>query len=206
MKRRGFVILALLLVASLMAALGTGAVDVFSAKRSSAMKIVNDSESLISISGDNIYAKENNGVLKLDFSNVARGAKGINPAAVYAFNKVFTITNRSEKPVYVWLESPDWDSEHNAGVRYIIDSTAGEITGDLTANSAPHNLLLWSTGDNFKNGTGRLAYVKLAPGLDVSVKVTVKTEDNMYGSTASHLFNWDHTVVVKANSTQPSRP
>jgi len=206
MKRKGLVVLALLIVASLMAAMGTGALDVFSAKRSSAMTIVNDSEALIGISGDGLYAKETNKGLKIDFNNAGIG-KGINPQAYSEFHKVFTVTNQSPKTVYVWLEAEGWSSQHNGGLRYKLNSTDGVMTGDLTANSAPKNILLWSTGDNFKNGVGRLAYVQLDPGEYFDVDIFINTQlANGYGDANTHYSDWSHTVIVKANENAPSRP
>ena len=84
MKRKGLVVLALLVVASLMAAMGTGALDVFSAKRSAAMKVVDDTDGLVSIVGDELYAKKlGNGQIKLDFTNASSGGKGFNTNAKY---------------------------------------------------------------------------------------------------------------------------
>lgn len=56
MTKRGFIVVALLLIASLMAAMGTGAIDVFTAKRSAAMTVVTDTEGLISLKPDGFYA------------------------------------------------------------------------------------------------------------------------------------------------------
>ena len=44
MRRKSLVVLSLLLLAALMAGIGTGAIDVFSANRAAAMKVVNDAE------------------------------------------------------------------------------------------------------------------------------------------------------------------
>lgn len=207
MKRKGLVVLALLVVASLMAAMGTGAINVFSANRSSAMTIVNDSDALIGISGDGAYATETNKGLKIDFNNGGFDGEGLNPQAKSEFYEVFTVTNQSPKTVYVWLEAEGWDSQHNGGLRYRLHETNGLMTGDLTANSAPKNILLWSTGDNFKNGIGRLAYVELNPGEYFNVDIYVNTVlSNGYGDANNHYSDWSHKVIVKANEAAPARP
>ncbi|NMA95378.1 MAG: DUF1102 domain-containing protein, partial [Clostridiales bacterium] len=129
MKRKSLVVLTLLVIAALMAAIGTGAIDVFSAKRSAAMGVVNDAEALVALKGDGKYAKaDNKGKLYLDFTNTEKDGKGFNPQAKSEFHEVFTVTNKSEKTIYVWLEAEGWDSHHNGGLQYRINDTNGEIT------------------------------------------------------------------------------
>lgn len=58
-KRKNFVVLTLLLMAAVMASLGTGAIDVFTANRSVSAKIVNDMDGLIGIKPGSPYASLN---------------------------------------------------------------------------------------------------------------------------------------------------
>ncbi len=209
MKRKGFIVLSLLLVASFMAALGSGAIDIFSAERASAMKIVNDSKALIAITGDNAYAKENSdGVISIDFTNTNSGftAEGVNPKAKNRFNKVFRVTNQSPKKVYVWLESKDWESWLNHQLRYLVnvDSITGFMIGDRTSNTAPKNILLWTSGNNFKDGKGYLAYVELDPGEYFDVDISIDTS-GYYGVANKYYSDWSHTVTVKAAATAPEQ-
>jgi hypothetical protein len=203
-KRRFFVVFTLLIVASLLAAMGSGAIDVFSAEREVTMKVVSDAEGLISLEGDGKYAKEGTkgkekGKLYLDFTNTSVGGQGLNPQAISEFHEVFRVTNKSEKTVYVWFEAKGWDSQHNAGLQYIVDKTNGNII--KATDTYKTNTLLTTTGWNFKNGVGNMAYVQLDPGEYFSVKITVDTRlSNGYGNP---YYNWDHTVIVKANTTAP---
>lgn len=211
MKKRGFIVVALLLVTSLMAALGTGAIDVFSANRSSAMKVVTDSNALISLVGDGNYAvPKKNGELKLDFTDgTTFNGDGFNPQARSEFNDVFTVTNQSAKTVYVWLEALGWSSQHNGGLQYRIEDTNGVVTNvnDWYGNTQPNGKnLLDSTGMNFVNGKGKNAYVQLDPGEYFSVKVLVSTVmANGYGDANTPYSDWSHTVIVKANTTAPTQ-
>ncbi|MCR2823281.1 DUF1102 domain-containing protein [Lederbergia panacisoli] len=207
MKRKGFVAFILLIVAALTAAMGTGAIDVFKADRSAAMKVVTDTNGLISLVGDGLYAKEAaSGKLTLDFTNTANGGKGFNPQANSEFNEVFTVTNKSEKSVYVWLEADGWSSQHNAGLQYRINNTDGVVTNvdAWYGNTQPSGKnLLDSTGMNFVNGVGKEAYVLLSPGQKFDVNIYVNTVlANGYGSPGS---DWSHTVKVKASTTKPTR-
>ena len=76
------------------------------ANRSAAMMVVTDSAALIGLSGDGVYAKESTaGKLNLNFTNGSFAGTGFNPQANSEFHKVFTVTNQSADPVYVWLEA-----------------------------------------------------------------------------------------------------
>lgn len=205
MKRKGLVVLALLVVASLMAAMGTGALDVFSAKRSSAMTIVNDAEALIGISGGEYTKQSKNGKFMIDFNDGSFIGNGLNPQAKSEFHDVFTITNQSAKTVYVWLEAEGWSSEHNAGLKYVINRTNGSITKGIDTYAT--NTLLNTTGWNFKEGKGSLAYVQLDPGEYFTVNIYIDTVlSNGYGDANTAYSDWSHGVIVKANETAPSRP
>lgn len=210
MKRKGLVVLALLVVASLMAAMGTGAINVFSANRSSAMTIVNDSDALIGISGDGVYATETNKGLKIDFNNGDFDGKGLNPQAKSEFYEVFTVTNQSPKTVYVWLEAEGWSSQHNGGLQYRINDYNGEVTNVNAwyGNTQPNGKnLLDSTGMNFVNGVGKNAYIKLDSGEYFNVNIYVKTTlSNGYGDANTPYSDWSHKVIVKANENAPTRP
>lgn len=215
MRRKNLVVLTLLLVASMMAAMGTGAMNSFVANRAAAMEVVTDADGLLGIVGDGKYAipvtsGQNRGALGLDFtdSNGNFAGDGFNPQAKMLFNDVFTITNNSPDKLFVWLEANGWDSHHNSGLRYSIDelSEGANYVKDLTANPDKygHKLLLWSTGDNFKEGIGRLAFVELDPGENFTVKIDVNTVmANGYGSPGK---DWGHTVIVKASQESPLRP
>ncbi|NLV88802.1 MAG: hypothetical protein GX021_05500 [Tissierellia bacterium] len=213
MRRKSLVVLSLLLLAALMAGIGTGAIDVFSANRAAAMKVVNDAEGIIGIAGDGLYAVEvtsgrERGTLKLDFTELNENfaGKGFNPQAKSEFHDVFTITNQSAKTVYVWLEAEGWDSQHNAGLAYRINETDGVITfvDDWYGKTQPGGRnLLSSTGMNFVDGVGKNAYVELDPGESFTVNIVVNTNlANGYGSPGS---KWDHTVKVKANTEAPTQ-
>ncbi len=211
MKRKSLVVLTLLIVASLMAGIGTGALDVFSANRASAMKVVNDGSAYIGLSGDGKYAYEtNNGQLKIDFTsnNPYVIGDGFNPQARSEFNEVFTVTNQSAKTVYVWLEAKGWSSQHNSGLVYRINNTDGIYTpvNEWYRNNPEGKNLLSSTGTNYNDGVGKMAYVKLEPGQYFNVKILVKTEmSNGYGDPNTPYSDWGHTVIVKANSTAPTQ-
>lgn len=209
MKRKSLGVLSLLLGASMMAAVGTGAIDVFSAKRSSDMQVVTDAEAIVAISSQSGYTKvDKYGSLELDFTdgNSKFDGKGFNPRAKSEFNDVFTVTNQSADTVYVWLEAEGWSSQHNAGLEYRIEETDGEITNVNAwyGKTQPEgNNLLDSTGMNFVDGKGNEAYVKLDAGESMDVKVLVNTVlENGYGSAGS---NWNHKVIVKANENAPVR-
>ncbi|NLX71047.1 MAG: hypothetical protein GX024_09205 [Clostridiales bacterium] len=203
MKRRFLVAFTLLIVASLLAALGTGAIDVFSATRTAEMQVVTDADGLISLIGDGKYGKtDGKGKLALDFTNTSAGGKGFNPQAKSEFHNVFTITNKSEKTVYVWLEAEGWSSHHNAGLKYVVNETNGNVIKGIDTYKT--ETLLDSTGWNFKDGVGSLAYVELEPGEYFNVNIYVKTTlSNGYGDPG---YDWSHKVIVKANTNPPSRP
>ena len=205
-KGKILVVLALLLVSAVMASLGTGAIDVFSAKRSSSMVVASDAQGFIGIQSNSPYAKvDKEGAITFDFSTAL--AKGFNAQSKTEINDVFTVTNQSAETVYVWLEAEGWDSWHNAGLEYRIQETNGEVTNvdDWYGNTQPQGKnLLSSTGMNFVNGVGKMAYVKLEPGEYFKVKILVNTVlSNGYGSDGK---DWTHKVIFKANKEAPKRP
>ena len=208
MRRKHLLVLTLLLIAAMMAAMGTGALNVFSADRDAVMKIVNDGTAMISIVGDGKYVKEDSaGRLALDFTNTSSGGKGFNPKAKSDFYKVFTITNQSERPVYVWLESNGWSTEHLNNLTYRIneDFCTGTITRmDEWFYRNPEGLnLLSQPGYQFKEGKdGRNAFVYVEPGESFSVDLLVRTLSN-YGNKNTNL---NHTVIVKADVNKPIQP
>jgi hypothetical protein len=206
MRKKGIVVLTLLLVASFMAAIGTGAINVFSATRASSMKVVSDADALISLKGDNKYAvAKGNGELKLDFTETNENfqGQGFNPKADFEFNDLFTITNQSADDVYVWLEANGWSSHQNAGLKYVVDETSEGAQVFKGVDTYKTKTLLTTTGWNFKGGKGSLAYVKLEPGAYFTVSMTVNTKlANGYGSKG---YNWGHDVIVKANIEAPVR-
>ncbi|MEH7223683.1 DUF1102 domain-containing protein [Bacillus sp. JJ1566] len=207
MRKKSFMGFLLLIVAAVTAAMGTGAIDVFNADRSSAMGVVTDSNALVALSGDGLYAKEaGNGKLTLDFTNTSSGGDGFNPQAKSEFHEVFSVTNQSEKSIYVWLEADGWSSQHNAGLQYRINNTDGVVTNvdAWYGNTQPNGKnLLDSTGMNFVNGVGKEAYVYLAPGQSFDVNIYVNTNlANGYGSPGK---DWSHTVKVNASTDAPSR-
>ncbi len=213
MRKRSLVVLILLIVASVMAAMGTGALDVFRANRTAAMMVVTDADAYISLKGDDNYAYEkNNGELKLDFTSTNDNVigDGFNPQANSEFNEVFSVTNQSAKTVYVWFEAEGWSSQHNSGLQYRIDHTNGTVTNvdAWYGNTQPQGKnLLSSTGMNFMDGIGKMAYVQLDPGEYFSVKILVNTVmSNGYGDANTPYSNWGHKVIVKANVESPSRP
>jgi len=205
-KGKILVVLALLLVSAVMASLGTGAIDVFSAKRSSSMVVASDAQGFIGIQSNSPYAKvDKEGAITFDFSTAL--AKGFNAQSKTEINDVFTVTNQSAETVYVWLEAEGWDSWHNAGLEYRIQETNGEVTNvdDWYGNTQPQGKnLLSSTGMNFVNGVGKMAYVKLEPGEYFKVKILVNTVlSNGYGRDGK---DWTHKVIFKANKEAPKRP
>ena len=205
-KGKILVVLALLLVSAVMASLGTGAIDVFSAKRSSSMVVASDAQAFIGIQSNSPYAKvDKEGAITFDFSTAL--AKGFNAQSKTEINDVFTVTNQSAETVYVWLEAEGWDSWHNAGLEYRIQETNGEVTNvdDWYGNTQPQGKnLLSSTGMNFVNGVGKMAYVKLEPGEYFKVKILVNTVlSNGYGRDGK---DWTHKVIFKANKEAPKRP
>ncbi|HHV95116.1 MAG TPA: hypothetical protein GXX37_01345 [Clostridiaceae bacterium] len=205
-KGKILAVLALLLVSAVMASIGSGAIDVFMAKRSSSMVVASDAEGFIGITSTSPYAKVNkNGTISFDFSTAA--AKGFNAQSNTEINNVFTVTNQSAETVYVWLEAEGWDSWHNAGLEYRIQETNGEVTNvdDWYGNTQPQGKnLLSSTGMNFVNGVGKMAYVKLEPGEYFKVKILVNTVlSNGYGRDGK---DWTHKVIFKANKEAPKRP
>lgn len=202
MKRKSLVVLTLLVVAALMAGVGTGALDVFSAERSAVMEIVNDDVALISILGDGLYTEQTNRGLKLDFTGTSQGGEGINVNAVSVFHEVFKITNKSEKTVFVWLESPAWHEQIQKNVVYRVANPDAKMTEDTTYTAAPKNKLLWTSGTNFTGGVGDLAYVRLEPGEFFDVNIEVRT----LGSYAVNYPDWSHTIKVMANTNAPTRP
>ena len=205
-KGKILVVLALLLVSAVMASLGTGAIYVFSAKRSSSMVVASDAQGFIGIQSNSPYAKvDKEGAITFDFSTAL--AKGFNAQSKTEINDVFTVTNQSAETVYVWLEAEGWDSWHNAGLEYRIQETNGEVTNvdDWYGNTQPQGKnLLSSTGMNFVNGVGKMAYVKLEPGEYFKVKILVNTVlSNGYGRDGK---DWTHKVIFKANKEAPKRP
>ena len=205
-KGKILVVLALLLVSAVMASLGTGAIDVFSAKRSSSMVVASDAQGFIGIQSNSPYAKvDKEGAITFDFSTAL--AKGFNAQSKTEINDVFTVTNQSAETVYVWLEAEGWDSWHNAGLEYRIQETNGEVTNvdDWYGNTQPQGKnLLSSTGMNFVNGVGKMAYVKLEPGEYFKAKILVNTVlSNGYGRDGK---DWTHKVIFKANKEAPKRP
>lgn len=207
MRRKSLVVFSLLLVASLMAAIGTGAIDVFSATRAADMEVVTDAQGIIGLSSNSGYTLlDKYGSLKLDFTgtNGKFIGQGFNPRALFEFNDVFTVTNQSPDTVYVWLEAEGWDSWHNAGLKYVIGDTYGAVEITKGIDTYKTNTLLTTTGWNFKSGVGSLAYVKLAPGASFDVNINVNTNlENGYGTAGK---SWDHKVIVKANENPPTRP
>ncbi len=208
MKRKSLVVLTLLLIASLMAAMGTGALDVFSAERDVAMKIVTDEDGLISIKGDGVYAFEDTkqtrkGALKLDFTSTNQNfeGKGFNTMANIEFHDVFTITNDSPSDLYVWLEADGWGNSHTYGLNYVI----GETTGDVTRDWRNNPRLLDTRIMNYENGkNGCAAYVMLEPGEFVTVDIEVDTTIGQGLARPGYVYdNWSHTVKVKANPSSP---
>lgn len=206
LKKRSFVVLALLLVAAIMATLGTGAINVFNARRTSAMKVVTDENALVSLKGDGNYAiAKSNGELKLDFTDGNFTGDGFNPQAKSSFYDVFTITNQSPKTIFVWLEAEGWSSQHNSGLNYKVNQTNGNVIKGIDTYKT--ETLLTTTGWNFVNGKGSLAYVELDPGEYFTVNINVSTVmANGYGDAGTHYSDWSHVVTVKANTTAPSRP
>ncbi len=205
-KGKIFVVLTLLIVAAVMASIGTGAIDVFKAERTSSMKVASDAEGFIGISSSSPYAKVNKeGAIEFDFSTAL--AKGFNAQSLTEVHNVFTVTNQSAQTLYVWLEAEGWDSWHNAGLRYRIQDTNGEVTNvdAWYGNTKPEGKdLLMSTSWNFKDGVGKMAYVKLDPGEYFTAKVIVNTKlSNGYGRAGK---DWSHTVIFKANKEAPKRP
>jgi len=205
-KGKILVVLALLLVSAVMASLGTGAIDVFSAKRSSSMVVASDAQGFIGIQSNSPYAKvDKEGAITFDFSTAL--AKGFNAQSKTEINDVFTVTNQSAETVYVWLEAEGWDSWHNAGLEYRIQETNGEVTNvdDWYGNTQPQGKnLLSSTGMNFVNGVGKMAYVKLEHGEYFKAKILVNTVlSNGYGRDGK---DWTHKVIFKANKEAPKRP
>jgi len=215
MTKRGFIVVALLLIASLMAAMGTGAIDVFTAKRSAAMTVVTDTEGLISLKPDGFYAHEDTrGRLYLDFKSTY-GGLGVNAQAYSEFHDVFTVTNQSEKKVFVWFETANWYDRHDAILQYRIGNTSdGTVVHEGTYYTNPDytirnmNLIDKSSQPtvNYVNGEGRAAYVELAPGESFTVKVIANTvTDNSYGDANTVYSNLEHSVIVKARTTQPNQ-
>lgn len=210
MKRsKILVVLALMVVASLMAAVGTGAIDVFKADRAAGISVVNDASGYLGIKADSSYAKVNaNGTMALDFTSTNNNVigDGFNAQAFTQVDDVFSITNQSATPLYVWFESDNWNSWHNAGLRYYINQTNGDITrvDDWYYQSDEGKALLNSIGMNFVNGVGRDAYVKLDPGEYFNVKITANTVlANGYGDAGK---DWSHKLTIKANKTAPTQP
>jgi hypothetical protein len=200
MKRRFFVVFTLLIVASLLAAMGTGAIDFFRAERAAAMQVVNDGDGLIALTGDGNYAKEDSkGRLELDFTdkNISFLGKGFNPKAISKFNNVFKVTNKSAKTVYVWLEAEGWTLRHDNGLTYKVDKTYG----DAKVHPGYTNVLLDKYFSNFKGGFGNAAYVELPPGASFDVKIYVDTVTDDYLDEGRNI--WDHKVIVRANKNKP---
>jgi len=205
-KGKILVVLTFLLAAAVIASIGSGAIDVFKATRSSSMVVASDAEGFIGITSSSPYTKVNrDGTITFDFSTLA--AKGFNAKSRTEVNDVFTVTNQSAKPVYVWLEADGWTSWHNAGLEYRIQNTNGDVTNvdDWYGNTQPQGKnLLSSTGMNFKDGVGKMAYVYLEPGEYFTGKILVNTElANGYGDAGK---DWSHKVIFKANAEAPRRP
>lgn len=205
-KGKIFIVLSLLMVAALMAAVGTGAIDVFKAERSSSMVVASDAEGFIGITSTSPYTEvKGNGTLTFDFSTDS--ATGFNAQSRTEVNDVLTITNQGAETVYVWLEAEGWNSWHNAGLEYRIQETNGDVTtvDAWYGNTQPQGKdLLDTTGWNFNDGVGKMAYVNLEPGEYFTAKILVKTElANGYGDAGK---DWSHKVIVKANENAPARP
>lgn len=180
-----------------------------SIKKTYAVAIVvrKNEEDLISIKGDNLYAIKTNKGLKLDFTNTSVGGKGFSPNAVSEFHKILTITNQSEKNVYVWLEADGWTTQHNS-LTYKVANSDGRMTPSLPygATGTYENRLLWTSGTNFNKGVGHLAYVRLEPGQYFDVDISANTTNMTEQINNLTSRDWSHTVIVRANTKAPSRP
>lgn len=207
MKRGKIIaVLSLFLVAALIATIGTGAIDVFSATRSSSMVVASDAAGFIGITSTSPYTSvKGDGTLTFDFKTAT--AAGFNAQSRTEINNVVTVTNQSAETVYVWLEAEGWDSWHNAGLQYRIQETNGDVTNVNAwyGNTQPSGKnLLDSTGMNFVNGVGHEAFVQLDPGEYFTAKILVNTVlANGYGSEGK---DWSHKVIFKANEVAPTRP
>ena len=208
-KGKILVVLSLLLVAALMASVGTGAIDVFSANRSVSAKVVNDAEGFIGISTESRYASYNNkGALVLNFFT-EQGANGFNPHATTKFKNLFTITNQSAEKLYVWLETGDdyTTPDHYAFTYRVQEGYDGTlhraVYSSAYSNTHPlRRVLISYVGRNIKNGVGQNAYMELEPGQSFDVEVDVSTTTN-YGKQGQEL---DHTLIIRADKTAPTRP
>lgn len=204
-KSKIFVVMGLLVVAAFMASIGTGAINVFSAKRSSSMVVASDAAGFIGITSTSPYTTVNNdGTIGFDFSTDKAG--GFNAQSKTEINDVVTVTNQSAETVYVWLEAEGWDSWHNAGLEYRIQATNGQVTNvdAWYGNTQPQGKdLLYSTGMNFVKGVGKEAYAQLDPGEYFTAKILVNTNlSNGYGNSGK---NWSHKVILNANENAPIR-
>lgn len=207
-KGRLLVVFSLLIVASMLAAIGTGAIDVFEAQRTSAMVIASDAEGFIGISSDSPYADvatsgNAKGTISFDFKTAT--AKGFNAQSKTEINNVFTVTNQSAETVYAWLEAEGWSSQHNAGLVYRIQESTGEVerVNEWYWRNPQGLNLLDSTGMNFTDGVGKNAYVKLEPGENFTVQMFVNSNlANGYGAEGK---DWGHKIIVKANKTEPTQ-
>jgi hypothetical protein len=205
-KGKILVVLSLLLVAAVMASLGTGAIDVFTAKRSVSAKIVDDTDGLIGIKPTSPYASLNNrGSLVIDYST-AYGA-GFNPDAKTEIKNLFTITNQSGNKLFVWLEADkDYSTaEHNAFDYRVQEGYEGTLhraiyKSDYSNSNPLRRVLISDVGRNFKDGKdGENAYMELEPGQSFAVEVDVATLTN-YGKSGTEL---DHTLIIRADRTAP---
>ncbi|HHW00713.1 MAG TPA: hypothetical protein GXX36_14335 [Clostridiaceae bacterium] len=206
-KGKILVVLTLLLAAAVIASIGTGAIDVFTANRSVSAKIVDDTKGFIGLSTNSPYASFNNrGTLEIKFASM-HGAEGFNPDATTVFKNLFTVTNQSDETVYVWLEA---GSDYSTAEHYAFDYRVQQgYTGVLHraiytsaySDSNPlRRVLISDVGRNFKNGRdGENAYMELAPGQSFDVEVDVATLTN-YGGKNTNL---DHTLIIRADKTAP---
>lgn len=203
-KGRLLVILSLLVIAAMFAAIGTGAIDVFEAKRTAAMVIASDKDGFIGISSTSPYADvatsgNEKGTISFDFKTAT--AEGFNAQSKTEIKGLFTITNQSGEDLYVWLEAEGWDSQHNAGLVYRIQETNGDIT--KSTETYKNQNLLNTTGWNFKDGVGNEAYVMLEPGEYFTTEMVLNSNlSNGYGAQGK---DWGHKIIVKANKTAPTQ-
>ncbi len=208
-KGRILVVLSLLLVATVMAALGTGAIDVFTANRSVSAKIVDDTKGFIGISTDSPYAFFNNrGALEIKFAS-NYGAQGFNPDSRTLIKNLFTITNQSGNKVYVWLEADkDYSTAEHYAFKYRVQEGYEGVlhraiyTSNYSNSNPLRRVLISDVGRNFKDGKdGENAYMELEPGQSFVVEVDVATLTN-YGKAGTNL---DHTLIIKADKTAPTQ-
>jgi len=203
------IVFSLLIISAVMAAAGSGALDVFSSPRQSNVSIANDSNGYLAITGgpEKYAYEQKDGTFIVDFSDTNKNVigKGVNFQANSSFNKVFTITNQSAKTLNVWLSTDDsfpWQPKW--GLDYKVNPVSTGKVVNATAYGVP-NYLIWTANSNFKNtdssprvDQGALAYAILAPGQNIVVDIDISTND-IWSYKAGDNFN--HKIYVKADST-----